>query len=215
MKIVCISDTHSKHYSLLEKDLITDDLENTILIHAGDISTRGYRSQTIDFLNWFSKLPHKHKIFIAGNHDFDFEDNADTINEIIPEGVIYLNDSLVEIEGIKIWGSPITPYFYNWAFNRFRGDNIKTYWDKIPNDIDILITHGPPYMILDKVVYDQRNVGCVDLLNRVQEIRPKYHIFGHIHEGSGILKVDEVTFINASVLNEDYRLINKPIHFDF
>lgn len=215
MKIVCISDTHSKHYSLLEKDLITDDLENTILIHAGDISTRGYRSQTIDFLNWFSKLPHKHKIFIAGNHDFDFEDNADTINEIIPEGVIYLNDSLVEIEGIKIWGSPITPYFYNWAFNRFRGDNIKTYWDKIPNDIDILITHGPPYMILDKVVYDQRNVGCVDLLNRVQEVKPKYHIFGHIHEGSGILKVDEVTFINASVLNEDYRLINKPIHFDF
>ena len=156
MKIVAISDTHSKHYSLLDKDLITDDLENTILIHAGDISTRGYRSQTIDFLNWFSKQPHKYKVFIAGNHDFDFEDNADTINEIIPEGVIYLNDSLVEIEGIKIWGSPITPYFYNWAFNRFRGDNIKTYWDKIPNDIDILITHGPPYMILDKVVYDQK-----------------------------------------------------------
>lgn len=215
MKIVCISDTHSKHYSLLEKDLITDDLENTILIHAGDISTRGYRSQTIDFLNWFSKLPHKYKIFIAGNHDFDFEDNADTINEIIPDNVIYLNDSLVEIEGIKIWGSPVTPYFYNWAFNRFRGANIKSYWDKIPDDIDILITHGPPYMILDKVVYDQKNVGCVDLLNRVQEIRPKFHIFGHIHETHGILTVDDVTFINASVLNEDYRLVNKPIHFDF
>lgn len=204
MKLVLISDTHNKH-------LDVDVPEGDILIHAGDVSSRGYEHEIKSFLNWFSNQPHKYKIFIAGNHDFFFERESDiVIKNIIPDNVIYLNDSGIEIKGINFWGSPIQPEFYNWAFNRARGEDIKKHWDLIPKDTDILITHGPPEGVLDKTIRGE-SVGCSDLLHAVNIINPKIHVFGHIHEDYGIIKNNETTFINASVLNERYSYTNKPI----
>ncbi|MGH2622454.1 MAG: metallophosphoesterase family protein [Sphingobacterium sp.] len=203
MEIISISDTHGQHKAL---QLAGGDM----IIHAGDVSGRGRPQEIADFLDWFSKLNFKHKIFIPGNHDFFFENSpSDVIDQFIPKGVTYLNDSGIEIEGVKIWGSPITPWFFDWAFNRGRGEEIKKHWNLIPVDTDILVTHGPPLGILDRTVGGELT-GCEDLLACVQQISPEYHIFGHIHEGYGRLEYDKTTFINASVLDESYNLVNSP-----
>ena len=207
MKIVFISDTHGFHESL---ELPKGDM----IIHAGDVTKRGKRNQVIDFLDWYSKLDFKHKIFIAGNHDFHFEkENQEEINNMIPKNVTYLNDSGIEIDGLKIWGSPVQPWFYDWAFNRQRGAEIQKHWDLIPNDLDILITHGPPRGILDLTVRN-KSAGCENLLCKIKEVKPKIHIYGHIHEGYGKIEMFGIEFINASVLDVNYRLTNSPIEIE-
>lgn len=209
MKLVCISDTHNKHN---HKGLILP--EGDCILHAGDISGRGYLEEIIPFLEWFSKLPYKYKIFIAGNHDFYFEDmKPEVIAELLskyPE-IIYLNDSGVIIEGIKIWGSPIQPWFYNWAFNR-KGDEICKHWDLIPLDTEILITHGPVHGYLDLTLGGDVT-GCPYLLEKIKELKSlKLHMCGHIHEAYGTIHfADGVKFINASVLDANYVMKNKPI----
>lgn len=204
MQIVAISDTHGKHRDLQPLP------EGDVLIHAGDVTRGGTKEQVIDFLGWFAVQNHLHKIFSGGNHDFFFEQaDLDEISCIIPEGIIYLNDSSVEINGIKFWGSPITPRFNNWAFNRSRGNEIMKHWDLIPDDTDVLIKHGPAFGILDETVYGKRT-GCEELLLRVYHVKPKFHLFGHIHEDYGSFTKGETTFINASVLDDWYELKNKP-----
>lgn len=207
MKFLALSDTHGKHRLL--KNLPKAD----VIIHAGDVSRDGAEHSIQDFLNWFSKLDYAHKIFIAGNHDWFFEEeSAGYINRIIPEHVVYLNDSGTSINGINIWGSPITPTFYNWAFNRERGKEINKHWKLIPENTDILVTHGPPAGILDFIAGG--NVGCEHLLKKVKKIKPKYHVFGHIHEAHGSLVGKDTCFINASILDDHYQLAYAPIVFD-
>ncbi|HYG50365.1 MAG TPA: metallophosphatase domain-containing protein [Flavobacteriales bacterium] len=207
MKFVVISDTHGKHARL---NLPPGD----VLIHAGDVSGRGIEHEIMDFLQWFAKQPFKYRVFIAGNHDFFFEKYADEhVRKMVPDGVIYLNDNGISIKDIYVWGSPVQPWFYDWAFNRRRGEDIKKHWDLIPVNTDVLITHGPPANILDKTVHGQ-NVGCKDLLKRIEFIKPKFNVFGHIHEAYGVMKVNGTTFINASVLNERYLLVNEPVVFE-
>lgn len=207
MKIVAISDTHCRHRNV---KLPKGDM----IIHAGDISYKGSFTEVADFLQWFSSLPFPHKIFIAGNHDFYFEKTpAATILKAIPDGVTYLNDSGISINGIRIWGSPVTPWFYNWAFNRGRGAAISKHWALIPADTNLLITHGPAYGILDSVLNDT-HAGDVNLLQQINVIKPAVHVCGHIHEAYGRLKRSGTTFINASVLNEKYELVNPPVVFE-
>ena len=207
MKIIAISDTHGKHEAV---QLPSGDL----LIHAGDISRRGDESEVVAFLDWFSAQPFKHKIFIAGNHDFFFEKNSrEVIESIIPSGIIYLNDSGVEIEGFRVWGSPISPFFFNWAFNRRRGAPIRAHWDLIPKDTDILITHGPAFGLFD-LTESKVRAGCEDLKMVIDLIRPRAHICGHIHEGFGMREVNGTIYINASVLNARYQLVNPPVEFE-
>lgn len=207
MKFTVISDTHGKHENLFLP-------EADVLIHAGDVSQRGKESEVTDFLNWFKKQDHEFKIFIAGNHDFFFErEDKAYIRKLIPKNVIYLNDKSVLINGIKIWGSPITPWFYDWAFNRNRGTDISKHWNLIPANTDVLITHGPVYGILDQTTHGE-HVGCEDLLKKIKEINPKVHICGHIHEAYGSIEKSGTTFINASVLNERYVLKNSPLTFE-
>jgi predicted phosphodiesterase len=208
LKFVTISDTHGKHDSL---SLPVGD----VLIHAGDCTSRGSELEVINFLNWFSKQDFEHKILIAGNHDFYFERAPELeIEKIIPQNIIYLNDSGTIINGLKIWGSPITPWFYNWAFNRHRGAPIQKHWNLIPLDTDILITHGPVFRYLDATT-SGHNAGCENLLHKVLEIKPRVHICGHIHEAYGVIENGGIKFINASVLNEKYELKNNPIIFEF
>lgn len=207
MKVVAISDTHNQH-DLLQLP------EGDVLLHAGDVSGKGTEAEVQAFLNWFAKQDFEHKVFIAGNHDFFFERSPDSyVRQIIPDNIIYLNDSGVTINGIKIWGSPVQPWFLDWAFNRERGPNIEKHWKLIPDDTDILITHGPAYGILDRTVRGEL-VGCADLLNRINRVEPKYFIAGHIHEAYGMEQHGGTTFINASVLNFKYKLANEPFVFE-
>lgn len=208
MRAVCISDTHGQHASL---KLPKGDL----LIHAGDFTSQGTRREVEDFLHWFSRQLHPYKILVAGNHDFFLEEAAvEQILHILPPNVIYLNDSGAEVGGLRVWGSPITPWFHNWAFNRDRGSDIKRHWDLIPGDVDVLITHGPPFGILDATVYG-RKVGCEELRLRLDTLQPRAHVFGHIHEAYGRFQSADTQFVNASVLNERYQLRNAPVVLDF
>ena len=204
MKLTIISDTHGQHRAVKFSE--TTD----IIIHAGDFSQVGSHKEVTAFLNWFSKLPHPIKILIGGNHDFLLERIPSFFQKLLPDNIIYLENEKKKIAGFNFWGSPITPFFHNWAFNRFRGEAIRKYWDLIPEDIDILITHGPPYGYGDVTIKGEM-VGCADLLDIIKKVKPKYHIFGHVHEGYGIYHNENTTFINASCLDVRYKLVNEPI----
>lgn len=117
--------------------------------------------------------------------------------KLLPENLHYLHDSGIEIEGVKIWCSPVLPTFMYMTFNRMKGPNIANHGLQIPKDVDILITHRPPSGILDKT-FQNLNVGCHDLLISIEKGLPKYHIFDHIHESFGVFKNEKTTFINAS-----------------
>lgn len=203
MKIVLISDTHGRHRSL---QLPPADW----IIHAGDLSSRGTQPEVADFMQWYDTLRYTHKVLIAGNHDFLAEDHPDLFRQLVPPGVHYLEDELLELEGLRIWGSPITPFFHNWAFNRNRGAEIKRYWDRIPDNIDILLTHGPAYGILDRT-FTAKHVGCEELAKAMERIQPQYHVFGHIHEAYGMHKENGTTYVNASQVNLWNVLANKPV----
>lgn len=209
MKILNISDTHSKHRKIPDAWLVNADM----IICAGDISTYGYVNEIIDFLDWFSKLNYKYKIFILGNHDWLGQDNPQKFREILSQypDIIYLENDYVEIEGIKIYGTPVTPFFFNWAFNVDRGPDILEYWNRIPFDTHILITHGPVYSILDTTP-DGRSVGCVDLYNTINErlLGLKLFISGHIHCSSGYEVINDVQYVNAAILNERYEVQYRP-----
>jgi Icc-related predicted phosphoesterase len=185
-----------------------------VLLHAGDISYKGNKEEIKDFLHWFSNQNFRYKIFIAGNHDFYMEHiRVSELSALISDNIIYLNDSGVTVEGINIWGSPVTPWFFNWAFNRHRGEEIQKHWNLIPADTNVLMTHGPVLGIHD-VVINGTHVGCRDLLAKVKNIKPRVHVCGHIHEGYGTTQKFGLQFINASALNETYELVNKPVVFD-
>jgi Icc-related predicted phosphoesterase len=206
-EITFISDTHGKH-----NQLTTDLPGGWMIIHAGDVSNRGLVTEINEFTKWFSTLPYQHKIFIAGNHDFGFEQKKEGI--IIPDNVIYLEDSEVVIDGIKIYGSPWQPEFFDWAFNLKRGEPLTEKWNMIPMDTNILVTHGPAFGMLDNTIQGLR-VGCEDLVRRVFDVNPKIHVCGHIHYGYGMKKSLDVNFINASSLGERYTYDNKPIVIDY
>lgn len=190
--------------------------EADMIIHAGDISMRGSEYEVEQFLKWYSVLPYKYKILISGNHDFLFEKQPGIAKELLAKypDIIYLESSEVVIEGIKIYGEPRQPWFHNWAFNVQRGPDIKKYWDAIPDDVDILITHGPPKGILDMTMRGQQ-VGCEDLLLRIWELKNlKLFVCGHIHEHAGYENINGVHFVNASILNLRYQLQNSPQVFE-
>jgi Icc-related predicted phosphoesterase len=213
-KIVFISDTHGKH-----KYLKSDKNNNLLgsgdfLIHAGDISNVGLDYEISDFLEWFSETDFTYKIFIAGNHDFYFEKNNKIAKKYEDDGVIYLFDNEITIDGIKFYGSPWQPEFYNWAFNLPRGEKLAEKWANIPNDTDILITHGPAYQMLDHTITNMQ-VGCADLFHKIMEVKPKIHVCGHIHWAYGQKHFNGVEFLNASSLNEDYQYQNSPIIITF
>jgi len=209
MRIVCLSDTHNQHRSL-------DVPPGDILIHAGDSTFQGTLSEVSGFLMWMDSLPHPHKILIAGNHDWLFEQGPDLARMLLSEHpkLIYLQDSGCEVAGLKIWGSPWQPEFGRWAFNlKRRGARLREAWNKIPLDTDILITHGPPFGVLDQLV-DGERVGCEVLAERLHVVHPKLHVFGHIHWAYGRTLLDGTCFVNASNCDEGYRPVNPSVVVD-
>jgi predicted phosphohydrolase len=205
LRLVCLSDIHSlKPLSPIPA--------GDVLIVAGDVCGYGTLDEIKAFDAFLGSLPHPHKLLIAGNHDWPFARVPEQAIALL-HNAVYLQDSGININGIKFWGSPWQPFFCNWAFNLPRGAPLAQVWAKIPTDTDVLITHGPPYGILDQVPGGE-HVGCEELLKALRRIRPRTHIFGHIHEGYGVLKQEGTIFVNASVCNERYRPVNAPIVID-
>ncbi len=191
MKLIFISDTHGCHREL---DLPPCDL----IIHAGDICNKGNIKHVSDFISWYEELDIEHKIFIQGNHDRDFnQNNQSIIPEKIPDNLVYLHHSLIEIRDWKIWGSP------------FQENTEINTWDMIPNDIDIVITHNPPYGILDKAPSGNLR-GCNKLRSRIHQISPRLHLFGHIHHSYGKIEKDKTTYMNGSNYEAGKKKLTRP-----
>jgi len=210
ISIVCFSDTHSLHEEIKLPAA-------HIALFTGDLMTSGKnKKELIRFLEWYDKQPVQHKVMIAGNHDFYFERHPGYAKHYVDKtDVIYLENSSVELEGLKIYGTPIQPEFCNWAFNKIfpvRED----YFSKIPMDTNILMTHCPPEGKLDQVesVFSAGyRVGDDALRMRVDTVKPIIHCFGHIHGDFGIEEVQDTTYVNASCLDEQYRVRSEtPYH---
>lgn len=189
MRLVVISDTHGIHRDL-------DLPEGDVLIHCGDITNTGEFEILADFNAWLKTLDFNHKLVIAGNHDLTLE-KLDG-HQFITNGT-YLLDEQIVIKGIKFYGSPYVPKIGTWAFGLQDIFHKNRTWNRIPNNTDVLITHGPPKGTLDRTTTEE--AGCGVLGNKVIEIQPKFHFFGHIHESHGIYRGFRTTYHNASVLD--------------
>lgn len=219
MKLTCIADTHGDYF------MLPPFYKGDVLIHAGDVTLGwGYDFELKAFNEWIGNQPFKYKIVIAGNHDAAFANHTKEELKNILTNCIYLENDYVEIEGKIFYGSPITPEFNNWYYMAKRGNEIKKYWDMIPADTDVLITHGPPYGILD-VITDingkpLNHIGCQDLKNKFEQeiIIPKLCVFGHVHESYGIKScpqfLNKPIFINCSLMDRNYNVTNKPIEIE-
>lgn len=201
-KICAISDTHGK-------DMWLDLPKCDILLFCGDFGI--FDKSSLSYANyWFGKQDATHKIFVSGNHDRYLEILGKEKCKELFTNVTYLQDEMVAIEGLRIYGSPWTPIFNNWAFMKPRGSkDLQEIWAKIPENLDFLVTHGPPYQILDES-YRGENCGCEILHREVFKKKPKHSVFGHIHGSYGNKKVNNIHFYNCSVLDEDYKMTNNP-----
>lgn len=204
MKLICFADTHGCVENL---DIPRAD----VVICAGDYCNSGTLADVIAFNKWFSKLPCKYKILVAGNHDVCFETEPAVAKSLLSKNIIYLQDEAAEIDGVKFYGSPWQLPFMNWAFN-LPEEELREKFAHIPSGVDILITHSPPCGILDGTPA-KKDLGSRSLLERVYKIKPRYHVFGHIHHGYGkrIDAANNITFINASLLDEGYNFVNNPV----
>lgn len=204
MRLVCLSDTHGRH------DVHVPD--GDVLVHAGDLTGSGSLAEIAKAHAWLADLPHAHKVVIAGNHDHGFQRTPDEARALMT-GVTYLEDEGVAIEGVRFYGSPWQPWFFDWAFNLQRGPDLAAVWARIPDDTDVLVTHGPPRGILDRI-HSGLEVGCDDLRAAVARVRPTVHVFGHIHEAYGELERDGTRFVNASTCTLRYEPTQPPIVVD-
>jgi len=197
MKIWHISDTHGYH-DLLK---VPDDID--MVIHSGDCSNPrdpyNNEPEVREFIHWFKGLPIKHKVYVAGNHDTSIEKRLVTKQDFIDYNIIYLENSYEEIDGLKLFGSPHTPHFNNWAFMKDR-NKLERFWrNAIHKPCDIVITHGPPKGVLDKSYNRDGSMemcGDRSLLNRIIELKPKLSLFGHIHNCEDIVNAGTFKFSN-------------------
>ena len=204
MRVVLLSDTHGLHRKL---EVPNGDL----LIHAGDFTFYSKPPSIVaDFNAWLGSLPHRHKIVTCGNHEYLLEEPRE--RGAITNATLLI-DSGVEVGGIKIWGSPVTP-LYGGAFGKSKPEDRKRHWAQIPEGLDILITHGPLFAILDHSLSSERREGCPELLEAVFQARPRVHVFGHIHHGYGTLRTTDTLFVNTSLMGEDSSLSRAPVVID-
>ena len=214
MRIVCISDTHCMHARIRVPD-------GDVLVHAGDMTMRGDLAAIANAGAWLASLPHEHKVVIAGNHDWAFQETpAEAIAALRQDDSIhYLQDSAVELGGLQFYGSPWQPEFCNWAFNLPRNEHrLRKVWESVPNNTDVLVSHGPPHGILDRC--PDRYTGCLIsvgdevLMRTCRRVRPRLHVFGHIHEGYGSKTEGPTQFVNASICTGSYAPSNAPVVVD-
>jgi len=219
MRIVATSDTHGMLHEI-------DVPDGDVLVLAGDVlgNFHDHRARWSDaerqlvaledLAKWLTVLPHRKVVLVAGNHDWVFQLESKKARRILAAHpkIVYLKDSGAEVCGLRFWGSPWQPAFCDWAFNLPRdGDELRKVWARIPNGIDVLVTHGPPFGIMDS----SPEVGCHEqgdrlLLERVQIVKPRFSVFGHIHGGYGRQKIGETEFLNVALCDENYLPVQRP-----
>jgi len=206
--IYCISDVHGCF-----EDLSIPECD--ILLIAGDVSKYGkniYKDSnwlSLYFNRWLKEQPAKHIVMTPGNHDVIFDYALKTVPKLNCHVLI---DEMIEIEGIKIYGSPWSLEFYNWGFN-LSEEKLSLVWDKIPEGLDFLLLHGPPFGIMDMTCnpgYPSKRIGSKSLIKKIKEVRPKYVVFGHNHGEPGVIEEDGIVFINATLANDYYDIVNPP-----
>ncbi len=190
MRVVAMADTHGFHADLTVP-------EGDLLVHAGDLTNLGKLPQLAAVADWLRAQPHRHKVVIAGNHDFALQRRPAEARALF-HGLTYLEDQEVRLEGVRIWGSPWQPWFHDWAFNLRRGPDLAAKWALIPEGVDLLVTHGPPAGYGDRCD-DGERVGCADLTRELARAKPRFHLFGHIHEDPGAWDVGPTRCLNVSV----------------
>ena len=195
MKFVAISDTHGCHRQL-------DLPKGEVLLHAGDVCDKGNVEHVEDFLKWMSELDFQYKILIRGNHDIDLKTKRSLLDVEMPEGITQLKNSGIVIDGIPIWG---VSHPMEWGTED---------WQSIPADTRILMTHRPPFSILDQPPHSA-SIGSKKLKKQLQQIEPDVHLFGHIHASYGQKQVGKTLFINASTYKQSKkRLVNEAVVFE-
>lgn len=227
MRLVAMADSHNKHRQL-------DVPDGDVVVHAGDFCRRGNAHEATDFLRWWADLPHKHKVLVAGNHDRCFERGHPKHPQLVKQANDighYLVDESVVIDGVVFYGSPWTPTFNNWAFMKDRGEAMRSVWDKIDPETDVLVTHGPPFGVLDKApkTYGgsgglmgaphsgatiKESVGCRELSTAIKRVSPAHHIFGHIHESRGDRRYNSTHCYNVTLLDGRYEHSYDPVVID-
>lgn len=192
IRIVALADTHLRHDRLVVPD-------GDILVHAGDLLQHGSLDELLRAAEFFRALPHPIKIVVAGNHDICLEKRPAEARALL-DGFVYLEDEATTVGGLVFYGSPWQPKFRIWAFAATRGAELASKWAKIPDQVDVLVTHGPPYGFGDRIPWhgELRSVGCADLLARVREVEPPLHLFGHIHQDRGQWTSGATTFANVT-----------------
>ncbi len=203
MKIVIVSDTHGRHESL-------GVLEGDILLHCGDLcdvsDSSDYALHKVDL--WFGQQKFKQILCVGGNHDLALEQRVATGTRPILRHATYLEDDEFIFEGVKFFGLPWVPQLYSWSY--FQEDEVlRQKWAQIPDDVDVLMTHTPPWEMLDVPTLWNEHLGCRHLRERVAEIRPKIHCFGHVHASYGYEKSEGTTFVNASIFSR--KGLNRPV----
>lgn len=199
--IAAISDTHELHREV-------EVPSGNLLIHAGDFTMDSRSAQKlIDFNEWLGELPHAYRVVIPGNHDDVVDDPSR--RSLISNATLLINEG-IEIEGLKIWGSPVTPLFGEAFGVASERDRAKLY-SRIPGDTDVLVTHGPPYGILDQQPGSEYHAGCPQLLEAVRRVKPMLHVFGHVHGGGyGTFTTSDTLFVNAALPGVGFGMSNRP-----
>jgi len=201
VRIVLISDTHELHREI-------DVPDGDILIHAGDFSMMSRSAAAIqDFDDWLGEQPHRFKVVVPGNHEFAFVDPAR--RGLVANAHLLINDN-IDVMGLRIWGSPTTQLL-GAAFGRPSALQRRALYSQIPADTDVLITHGAPYGILDRAPGTPHHEGCRELLDAVVRVKPKLHVFGHVHSCYGLAENDHTTFVNAALLGRDGGIEQPPV----
>jgi predicted phosphohydrolase len=189
VRIVAVADTHLFHEELVVPD-------GDVFVHAGDLCRGGDLDELAMTAEWIAELPHRHKIVVAGNHDWAFVHEPATALALLGDAH-YLQDRELVLDGMRFWGSPWQPAFHNWAFNLPRGEPLAAIWRKIPHGLDVLVTHGPPEGFGDRTSVAGRT-GCADLLKRIDEVTPRLHMFGHIHQDGGVWRHGPTLIANVT-----------------
>ncbi|HSP79621.1 MAG TPA: metallophosphatase domain-containing protein [Myxococcaceae bacterium] len=189
LRIVAMADTHGLHERL-------EVPEGDVLIHAGDLTRRGTLKELAEANCFLASLPHRYKLVVAGNHDWCFQEDPQLARSLLTAAT-YLEDESIVLGGVRFYGSPWQPWFHGWAFNLPRGRKLAHKWARIPEDTDVLVTHGPPLGFGDRL-RDGSRVGCEELMRRVRVVRPRLHLFGHIHEDGGLWTEGDTTFANVT-----------------
>lgn len=206
MRVVCLSDTHGLHAQVVVPD-------GDLLVYAGDMCNYGTLAEVVAFGDWLHTLPHRYKVVIAGNHDWPFQRTRREAERALGADIHYLHDSGIECGGLRVYGSPWQPEFCGWAFNLPRdGSALRHVWSRIPEGLDILVTHGPPLAIRDRTLYGEL-AGDRLLWERIEQVKPRLHVFGHVHGEYGTLAQGGTLFANVATCNDRYQPVQPPMVF--